>query len=46
MSIVVLSGGDLGGTEVEWNDAEEKMVFDGACYRKVNGIAVYEGVQE
>jgi hypothetical protein len=46
METVVLSGGELGGMEVVWDSAEERMVFEGYQYRKVNGIAVYEGVAE
>jgi len=42
---VILSGGDLGGQVVEWDEAEETMVFEAYRYRKVNGIAVYEGLE-
>ncbi len=46
METVMLSGGDLGGTEVEWPEGEAFIVIDGLRYRRVGDAAVYEGVAE
>ncbi len=40
---VVLSGGALGGQEIEWPEGQETVTVEGGRYRLVDDIAVYEG---
>ena len=46
MILVTLSGGNIGGQEVEWTEGEETMIFDGYRYRLIDSVAIYEGLDQ
>ena len=42
---IVLSGGELGGQEIEWPKNQEAVVIQGLRYRLADDIAVFDGVE-
>ena len=43
MNSVILSGGDLGGTVVEWPEGQEEMIIDGYIYRLQDNQGIFVG---
>ena len=43
MNSVILSGGDLGGTIVEWPEGETELALEGLIYRLEGEQAIYIG---
>lgn len=42
---IVLSGGELGGQEIEWPENEKSLIINGLCYKISTDVAVYNGLE-
>lgn len=43
--IITLSGGDLGGTQIEWPEGQQEIVLEGLVYRLISdSLAVFAGM--